>query len=245
MNLVFACVIVGLMFVISSFVINVSAAEDANPNIPTAKDIITRMADAYNACKSYSDSGLVKIVFIRKDGTSVDERPFTTAFVRPDQFRFEYSSKFTGPGEKPLRHIVWAKGDDVRTWWDIQPGNKKEVSLGMAVAGATGVSGGSAHMIPMLLMPKEIEGWSATDIREPNRIADALLDNVDCYRIAGKYTDSDSESITLWISKKTFLIHRIDSTSKFSDFRTENTTTYKPVIDTEIDENQLAFNAPE
>jgi outer membrane lipoprotein-sorting protein len=249
MNLFFGHVIVGLVFVVSSFGIAVFSAEDSAPDLTTdsttAKHIITQVADVYKTCKSYFDSGVVKTIFFMKDGKHVDEKPFTTAFVRPDRFRFECSSKFPIPGAKPMRYIVWAKGKDVRSWWDVQPGIKKEVSLEMALAAATGVSGGSAHTIPVLLMPKEIGGWSVTELHQLNRIADSLLDNVECYRIQGKRKVSDSELITLWISKKTFLIHRIDSTHKFPEFRTETTTTYKPKVDVVIDESKLTFNAPE
>lgn len=112
----------------------------------------------------------------------------------------------------------------------------------MAIAAATGVSGGPALTIPVLLMPKVIEACSVTDLQQPNRIADTVLDDVECYRIQGKQKASD---ITLWISKKTYLIHRIDESDQFTDFRTETTTTYKPRVDVVLDESKLTFNAPE
>jgi hypothetical protein len=65
-----------------------------------------------------------------------------------------------------------------------------------------------------------------------------------CYRIQGKRMASSTSLIMLWISKKTFLIHRIDSSQKFSNFRTETTKIYKPQINIAIDESKLAFNAP-
>jgi len=235
-------VVFGLGIAISSAEEKVAkpAADDATP----AK-IIARMAEAYKNCKSYSASGVVKTVFFQQNGQRVDEKPFTTVFVRPDRFRFEYSSKFPVPGAEPVRHIVWAKGKDVRTWWDIQPGVKKEDSLNMALAGATGVSSGSAHTVPKLLMPTEIEGWSVTELRNAKRLPDATVDKVTCYRIQGNHKDADGDPVTLWISKKTFLIHRIDETDKFPDFRTEETTTYKPSVGIEIDESKLRFNPPE
>ncbi|MCX6930594.1 MAG: hypothetical protein NT154_46420 [Verrucomicrobia bacterium] len=44
------------------------------------------MATTYPTCKSYRDSGAVTNVFSPQH---TDVKPFRTAFVRPDQFRFE------------------------------------------------------------------------------------------------------------------------------------------------------------
>lgn len=119
MNLFSRRVIVSLTFIITSFGITVSSAEDVAPELTTdaitAKQIITNVANVYKTCKSYSDSGVVKTVFFKKEDKREDEKPFITVFARPDRFRFEYSSKFPMPGTKSMRHIVWANGKDVRT----------------------------------------------------------------------------------------------------------------------------------
>jgi hypothetical protein len=229
--------------------IAVSGTPDKAPELTTdrvgAAKIIAMMADVYKGCGSYSDSGVVKTVFFSKHGRRVDETPFTTAFVRPDRFRFEYSSKFPWPGAEPQRYIVWADGKDVRSWWDLQPGVKKEDSLRLAVATATGVSSGSAHTIPNLLMPRGIGGWSVVELRHPERIADAMVDDVSCYRVQGRRKDSDSEPITLWISKRTLLIHQIYELDRFPEFRTETTTTYHPRVGLVLDKSKLLFNPPQ
>jgi outer membrane lipoprotein-sorting protein len=248
MNLFMKRLPAGLIFAVFIFGIAVSSAGaralEPKTDTTNAKGIIRQVESVYNACKSYSDSGIVKTVFFKKDSKRISEKPFTTAFVRPNQFRFEYSSKFPMPGAKLNRYIIWCNGDNVRTWWDVQPGVEQEPSLGMAIAAATGVSSGSALTIPRLLMPEVVEACSVTNLLQPNRIEDAVLDGVDCYRIQGR-RKKDSDVKTLWISKKTYLIHRIDESHKFTDFRTETTTTYKPDINNVIDENKLAFNAPE
>lgn len=60
----------------------------------TPKQILARMAKAYSECKSYSDTGLVKTVYISDNGRKrIVEKPFTTAFIRPDRFRFEYKEQ--------------------------------------------------------------------------------------------------------------------------------------------------------
>jgi len=212
----------------------------------TAAQVLARMADVYQNCKTNADAGMVKTKFITKEEEWLDEKPFTTAYVRPDRFRFEYSNKFPlSDSPTSIRHIIWANGKDVRTWWDVQPGVKKEVSLGMAIAAATGVSSGAAHIIPRLLMSKDVGGQSVAKLVQPERLADAALGNQQCYRIRGKGFSDKNDSISLWISKNTLLIHRIDEASEFDDFRTEKTTTYKPQTDITINKDKLEFNPSE
>jgi len=216
----------------------ISTAAEPSQDAITAKQILDRTVKTYADCKSYRDSGLVKTVFVRNSGNQTVERPFTTAFVRPDRFRFEYTDK---QGGRDLRHLVWRKGDEVQRWWDVKPGVEKPVSLGLALAGATGVSGGSAQTVPALLLPKEVGGRRLTDLTGAKRLEDAKLDKVDCIRIEGKYADKPT---TLWIDSKTFLVRRIDAQNIFKDFRTEVTTTYDPAIDEEIPDQKLVFDPP-
>jgi outer membrane lipoprotein-sorting protein len=72
-------------------------------------------------------------------------------------------------------------------------------------------------------------------------VKDAKLDKVDCFRIEGMFGGSPT---TLWIDQKTFLVRRIDAQKKFNNFRTEETTTYDPVIDEEIPDKKLEFDPP-
>src|SRR5262245_19141697 len=92
-----------------------------------AQDVLDRMAAAYAGCKSYIDSGVVETVFDVPDGKQQTEvKPFTTAFVRPDQFRFEFTMK----GGGPARHfVVWRKGKDLQIWWDLNLGADQRKAL--------------------------------------------------------------------------------------------------------------------
>jgi outer membrane lipoprotein-sorting protein len=217
-----------------------SAAADA-PKLDafTAEQLLDRMSKAYANCKTYRDSGVVKTVFFQATGKRTVNKPFTTAFVRPDRFRFEYRER-KGDDEEN-RYLIWSNGQYVQTWWDIKPGVTKAASLNMALAAATGVSSGSAHTIPVLLMPKEIGGGRLTGMTDVKRIEDAKFDNVDCFRVEGKNANNPQ---TLWLDKNTFLVRRIDSQHTFPNFRTEQTTTYSPVLDSEVTEKMLVFDPP-
>jgi hypothetical protein len=152
----------------------------------TPVEILMQVATTYAACRSYNDSGVVTTVFIEAGGRQTDEKPFKTAFVRPDHFRFQFRNKAVAGNTEHL-YIVWRNGTEVRTWGDVRPGAQKEPSLNTALAGATGVSGSSAHTIPALLLPGEVTGRCLTSLTEAIRVEDAEVDGVQCFRIKGTY----------------------------------------------------------
>jgi outer membrane lipoprotein-sorting protein len=214
-----------------------AAADEPKPDDPSPKQILDRMVKAYAGCKTYRDSGVVKTVFVQNTGNRTVEKPFSTAFVRPDRFRFEYKET----GNQKSRYIIWSNGKDVQTSWDIKPGIQKPASLDLALAGGTGVSSSSAHTIPALLMPDKVSGRSLTSITDLKRAEDGKLEKVECFRIDGTYADAP---ITLWIEKKSYLVRRIDEQRKFDNFRTEQTTTYEPSIEDKIADKMLEFDPP-
>jgi hypothetical protein len=149
-------------------------------------------------------------------------------------FRFEFK-------DANGRYLISSNGQDVQTWWDVQPGIQKPKSLQLAVGGATGVSGGSAARIPAMLMPGKLKGWGGVHISNSKRIEDGKLEKFECLRLEGKYVNNP---ITLWIDKTSYLVRRVDEQAKFDNFRTEQTTTYDPVIDGKITDEMLEFDPP-
>ena len=213
-----------------------AAADPPEPDGPSAKQIVGRMAKAYADCKSYRDSGVVTTLFVQDSGNRTVDRPFITAFVRPGRFRFEYTDKSSN---QQSRYIIWSNGQEVQTWWDIKPGVQKPESLGFAVGVAAGVSGGSSNRIPGMLMPDMAGGGIHISVAE--RIEDGNLGTVECFRLEGKYVNNP---ITLWIDKKSYLVRRIDEQAEFDNFHAETTTTYDPFIDEKIADNLLEFSPP-
>jgi outer membrane lipoprotein-sorting protein len=203
-----------------------------------ARQILERTAKVYRECKTYRDSGAAKTVFIGDSRNRTVTKPFTTAFVRPDRFRFEYLDR---RGEEEFdRYLIWKKGQDVRRWWDLRPG-VQESTLDGALSAAKGVSSNSSYAVPSLLLGP-IRGWGlVTDLANAARKADGDLDGSRCFVIQG---GTEDEPKTLWIDQQTFLLRRIDEQNTFDDFRTEETTTYEPVLDEEIPESLLVFDPP-
>ncbi len=173
-------------------------------DVATVQQILDLMADTYRNCKSYRDSGSVKTIFIKDGGQQTTEKTFQTAFVRPDQFRFEYRDWMGGQEKK---YVIWRSGEDVRTWWDLKPQVETPESLARALAAAVGVSGNLSNTIPKLLLPNEVSVGPLTAIKKVKRTADGKHDDRECFRIEGQYGDG---SLTVWIDSESYLVRRID-----------------------------------
>ncbi|WP_085299299.1 hypothetical protein [Cognaticolwellia mytili] len=220
-------------------------------NDVSAEQIMTSLESVYSKSNSYSDSGLVKTTFFTEDGARVSGRPFATDFIRSKNFRFEFASKHPFPFATLDRTIIVKNENGVFQWRNHDLGEDKkgiheENSLGLAIAGATGISGGSAYRMPSLLGVKGVGGWKKklTDYNEILRIEDGLLNGETYYRINAIYQGKKdkTKSIVLWINKTTYLIHRIDSKHQFPKFRTESTTTYSPSVNIDIKNSRFILN---
>ncbi len=239
------------------------AAEETPPaavpeKAPNAVDLLVRVNEVYRNCASYRDTGTAGTIFFEKGKESFRSKlTFTTAFRRPDRFRFEYKADMLEnmPGGGGLlmkamglfvnredRYIVHSDASGVRTWWSInKPKEQKEESLDMALAGATGVSKGTAHNIPALLFPWGVTGRKVTFLKEPVLLEDAVQDGFPCHRISEGKPEAGAGTV-LWIDKASLLIRRIDEKSTLdSGTTTEETILHKPETNCEIPDRELAF----
>jgi hypothetical protein len=102
-----------------------------------ADDVINKMAWRYSNCQTYQDTGRVE--------GGLGAMIFSTYFIRPDLFRFDWNYL-----KKPGRNYIWSDGLKVFSRYDQV---EEEPNLGRAIAGATGVSQGTAHTVSTLLLP--------------------------------------------------------------------------------------------
>jgi hypothetical protein len=218
-------------------VAGMAAPQDAEKRTPA--QILDAMLQTYQNCKTYSDTGIVKTTFIEAYRTRSTEKPFRTVFVRPSRFRFEFTEDMHG---RSIRYIVWRDGEKVKTWWDIGSRLEDQPSLDLALAGATGVSAGSAHTVPALLMPSEVSGFTLKNLLGITRLNDSTCGDSKCFLIRGK--DSQGDILTLWIDKSSLLLRQIHSGHDFAGFQTEEITTYTPMVNDRISEEMTAFSAP-
>lgn len=231
--------LIGLNALLIAAPVGTSSSQTLFPDGLDAKDIIIHMADTYAESRSYSDTGVVEIVFIRPDSRETKVLSFTTAFIRPDRFRFEYNER--KPNATYYRHVIFQNDNEIQTHLDMYGEVRKPESLNFAIAESAGISFGSAQTVPAMLLPGEITWRRAIRYNEPVRIEDDKFDDADCFRIQDIIIGNPT---TFWIDKQTYMIRKIYLEQNFEDFRTEVTTTYKPVMNGEVMDQMLEFNPP-
>lgn len=124
--------------------------------------VLQEMAGVYAAARTYADQGIVTTTFILRDERRINRRPFLTAFERPCRYRYEFKDESLGS-----RLVIWQELPPAKVFWTVL-GHVETRPLPMAVAGATGISGGSALTIPRLLIPDLAEGCrGSTDLKDP------------------------------------------------------------------------------
>jgi hypothetical protein len=106
-----------------------------------AEDVINQMALKYGSCETYQDTGLVSGFL----GTF----QFTTYFVRPNQFRFDWSEL----GLASARYSVWSDGLKVFAKHYLVEGVEEQSDLSHAIDGAEGLSHGAAGNASCMLLP--------------------------------------------------------------------------------------------
>jgi hypothetical protein len=208
------------------------------PSPLSAREILERTAATYASCRSYSDQGVVTNIYTSKWGKHLDEKPFATRFIRPDLFRFDFQDRFFPYQRLWTRFVVWSIRGKTLEWWTVtDPKAARESSLGEALSGATGISGGSAHRIPKLLLPDEIPGRSIAQLGDPELTGEELIDGHTCYRIEGIYGNSNKQIV--WVGKEDLLIRRVDESNQFADV---DTTTYEPLLNPNVEVGTFSFN---
>jgi hypothetical protein len=176
----------------------------------------------YQRVSSYQDEGVVSMGSPGLEGDNAVT--FETLFVRPSLFRFKFSSPHP---YQPLAHIVttticgldqagaymWSKHYDA-------PARLQDYeSIEMAVAGATGISSGSAHNIGQLLFD-EIGGARFTQLEGLSFSDSAIVGGVLCKSVHGQVPGTDA-ALTLFIEPETLIIPRIDT--RFAQFSSQET----------------------
>ena len=212
-----------------------SRPSDREIELREGRRMIEETAAVYKNCKSYQDEGEVVTVFFTNVGTRTFRTPFKTVFIRDYRFRFEFRNPISDAG----KYIVWANENDVRTWAYVLV--ERPAKLGLAIAGATRDSSGSAHSIPALLLPKQIEGRTLADLHNI-RFVDQEKSRGVLYNIL-EAEEKDGHPVRIWIDADSKLICKI-LRKTFHDFRSEETTTYKPKININASAKDLDFNAP-
>lgn len=223
----------------------------------SATEILEEMARVYETCQTYRDKGQATSVYADDGRERHDEMVFRTAFVRPDRFRFELRFRFDESARWRCC-IVWVSGEEVQTVdhdgplaqliqdalaQDASVPNSRRtdsfrMSLNMAIGAATGVSGGSAHIVPALLLPDLIGGVRLSELSSPQLIGSEVYERAYCFRVEGQTPNGSIKR--LWIEQASLLLRKVETRRVWAPNGTPSVVAYEPQINVTIPEDDLA-----
>lgn len=201
----------------------------------SAKEILDRMVSVYASCKSYMDKGRAKEVYPGARGRVV-MKPFTTAFVRPSHFRFEFSEDNERTSQQ---FVAWRDNKSIRSWWSIQRETKYHEILDEPLRNATGISGSSAIVVPSMLFQILGDEHRIQRMTDLSFGTEEKVNGRPAYRIQGK--DWLKDSLTIWIDKETFLLVKLFERKRSRGPEVDLTITYEPQINVDVPPGKLAF----
>jgi hypothetical protein len=166
-----------------------------------AAAILKKVQEKYLSLKAYSDEG-------RLETTGQAEIEFSTNFVAPAQFRFEWQADESLASQSlGGESVVWSNG--AKCWEELAAGESRETTVADSFSGCAGMTGGAILMILNLLMPGVVQVnkfWR--DMKNPSLTGVEIINETSCYHISG---DSESTGdIEAWIGCESFLVHRIN-----------------------------------
>lgn len=223
-----------------------SRAGAQQTSAPTAEQILAQMLSTYTACSSYMDTGEVRTVYLEERGRRTVALPFSTAFVRPASFRFEFRSR-RGESEWD-QYVIWKQDEVVKSWWSIRPGVITDRSFSMSVSGAAGISNKASLTVPSMLLPEELRANPLKGLANLRLVGEEKLGAQDAYKIEGQ--DDRGNLLTFWVDKQRSLLLQTFEKRKFTKpdgkgtFETETTTVYAPRVNETVPASKLAFDAP-
>jgi len=203
----------------------------------TAAQILARTSSVYRSCRSYTDEGDVNTRLVTGSisrGAMLEH--FSTAFVRPDDFRFElHIAMASGDG----RFIAWKSGSLEKAY---RPRIFQQSPIDDTLLTLFEQSRGSSVTVPALLMPDLFHGpglfASFTSVKLNGE------DKIDGRRAIRIEAQLQGGPLSLWIDASQFVILQVEQKSKIGEFNRETSTRYHPVLNAEVSAEQLAFNAP-
>jgi outer membrane lipoprotein-sorting protein len=160
-------------------------------------EIIKRAREKYASLTSYSDEGTTVAAL---NGTTITTA-FTIRLARPNLYRIDWEQAV--PSGFANKGAVWSSGQG--DFLQIGGGAKKQANQELALASATGISGGAAATIPGTFFKLTWGDQLGDSVLSEKQQADEKVGGVDCYVFTAS---AKGWTKTLWIGKQDFLIHQ-------------------------------------
>ena len=177
------------------------------PTYRNAREFVEAVIRRYRELGSYSDIGKSYRPNCRRERLCT----FQTDFRAPTNFRFEFA---TPHPYRRLRHHVARAVVGIcqgRPYlFDQSYSGEKSIevpeSLDLALAGATGISSGTAHTIGALIFP-EVHGHTLLDLKRLRFRRNRSIDGVLCTAVSGLHPRGGR--VTAWFGDSDLLLRRL------------------------------------
>jgi WD40 repeat protein len=177
------------------------ALDNSSRPASTAIDLLRRVSEKYGSLSSLSATGRIVTDAAPQNGATPTtlEHTFSINLARPEFYRIEWTNTIKNIGVK-LSGAAWSNGEGHRV---LMNGNVTAfLNREMALATATGISGGAAHTVPILFFKDEGQGLHQI-FSDARALPDDTLEGELCHVVTGKNAD---RQFTLWITKKDLLL---------------------------------------
>ena len=169
---------------------------------PAADEVLKKVAEKYRTMETYKAEGTIHMDADTAGRKLQLETSFSMLLKKPNL----YLISWTQTGIVPQSGTVWSDGTQPYLYMGATNAYAKMNSDEMALAGATGISGGAAFTIPSMFLPVFTNPAELTRLNDPQIEKSEVIEEDDCYVIAGSSPLSAKESF--WISKESHLIRK-------------------------------------
>jgi hypothetical protein len=179
----------------------VSSAEETDP-----KAILEKVTSAYKALDTYSDEGKITSEIDSGQGKMTLETSFSIKLKKPNLYVITWKQANALMPAMSQAGTVWNAGDQPYLYMSITKAYSKMKDDEIALASATGVSGGAAFTIPSLFFSSLKKYEPFARLTSTKLVGTEAVDGEECYLIEGISSISKSEKY--WIAKDSSLIKK-------------------------------------
>lgn len=165
-------------------------------------DIVKQAQAKYASLTSYSDEGKSVAMLGARIASSYT---FTVKLARTNLYQVGWWQE----GEMFIpKGMVWSAGNGDFLWMGKNFKPQKYTEKELALAGATGISGGAAASVPGTFFKMNWGNQLTAVTSQAVRKADEKIGDVDCYVLSH---DLGGRTNILWIGKQDLLIHQVEN----------------------------------
>jgi len=190
-------------------------ASDISP-----EEILEKVASTYESMQTYKSEGKALMDVDTGDTQVSTQTSFSISLKKPNLYLITWGQKDSAMPATTMSGAAWNDGTQPYSYVGLMNAYSKMESDEMALAGAMGVSGGSAFTIPSLFLAG-LKGFLSplSRLDDPKIEKTEKIGDEDCYVISGSSVMSKKE--TLWISKSRNLIMKYSRSLETPEKETE------------------------